>query len=228
MNRLAALLLVAIVAAAVVAAPAPFPRRGRGPWVDGWDKPADPTGECRFDRRGERLMVTFPGRTFEFDAREGHFGLVAPRFLRKVEGDFAVEVRVGTDVLRSGGSAGLLLVSEDKGFLHSLGPRHEFARLPHYCTTRRFDLKNKTLATNWRYVELPGKTVALCLERRGRMVVAKANLDGLAWQTWDKVEFGAQFPRKLKVGVFVAAPPEGRFTATFDNFKLASLSGKTG
>jgi hypothetical protein len=51
MNRYAAMLLCAVVPAAVLAAPAPAPRTS-GPWFDGWDKPVDPLGDCRFERKG--------------------------------------------------------------------------------------------------------------------------------------------------------------------------------
>jgi hypothetical protein len=96
MHRPAVLLLcVALAVATVVATPAPFPSRGRlsGPWLDGWHKPVDLQEDCRFDRRGDKLTITVPGKGHEFAVAKGR--LNAPRLQRDVEGDFVMEVRVG-------------------------------------------------------------------------------------------------------------------------------------
>ena len=96
MHRVAALILCCtlLVVAAIVAAPAPFPTRaGRasGPWVDGWDSPVNPRGDCRFDRRGDRLTITVRGSERDPDWPRG-------MLLRDVEGDFVVRVHLGGQV----------------------------------------------------------------------------------------------------------------------------------
>jgi regulation of enolase protein 1 (concanavalin A-like superfamily) len=110
MHRSAALLLWALVAVAaggLLAAPAPFPRpfRQAGPWFDGWDKPRALFGDCRFDRKGDRLTMTVRGNGHGVEARD------APRLMRDVEGDFVARVRVGGDCEQSGDyNAGLLVL----------------------------------------------------------------------------------------------------------------------
>ena len=96
MHRPAALLLCAL-AGGLAAAPAPIsrPSKETGPWFDGWDRPVDPLGDCKFARKGDRLTITVPGKGHQLDIVQG--GLNAPRLLREVEGDFLVQVRVRGD-----------------------------------------------------------------------------------------------------------------------------------
>jgi hypothetical protein len=80
-----------LVCAAVGAAPAPgsgLTKQTR-PWFDGWDKPVDPVGDCTFDRKGDRLAITVPGKGHGIYLQKRN-----PRLLRDVEGDFVVQVRV--------------------------------------------------------------------------------------------------------------------------------------
>jgi hypothetical protein len=95
-HRSAVLLLCAFVAvvASVMAAPAPFPRPPRASrvWFDGWARPLDPLGGCRFERKGDKLTITVPGKGNERDCWEGLVN--PPRLLRDVQGDFVAQVRV--------------------------------------------------------------------------------------------------------------------------------------
>src|SRR5437763_144727 len=86
MPRCAALVPCALAALAVRATPVPPPR----PWVTGGNKPVDPDGDCRFDRDGDKLTISIPGKDQTLYDSE----LNAPRLLRDVAGDFVVEVRV--------------------------------------------------------------------------------------------------------------------------------------
>src|SRR5207244_787546 len=81
----------------VVAAPAPFPKPPKvsSSWYEGWDKPeVPPWGDCRLDRRGDRLTITLPGD----EKYRGIFLCPSPtrdpRLLRDVEGDFVIEVQL--------------------------------------------------------------------------------------------------------------------------------------
>src|SRR5262245_31921936 len=95
------LLALALLAAPLLAAPVPPPKpaKASGPWFDGWDKPVDPKGDCRFERKGDRLTLTVPGKgAHTLDEGPGNVvkaTSTAPRLLRDVEGDFTIQVRVG-------------------------------------------------------------------------------------------------------------------------------------
>ena len=100
MSRSAALRVIVLLncslvgAVAATAAPAPiYKPRPSEAWVTGWGKPVDPLGDCRFDRADDKLTITVPDKGHTFGT--GLAGLSAPHLLREVEGDFAVEVRVG-------------------------------------------------------------------------------------------------------------------------------------
>src|SRR5262249_26244161 len=69
----------------------------------GWDQPGDPKGDCRFDRKGDKLTVTVPAGAHELQ-RWGVDRWDIPHLLRDVEGDFVVQVR-GQGGFRPGAGA---------------------------------------------------------------------------------------------------------------------------
>jgi regulation of enolase protein 1 (concanavalin A-like superfamily) len=232
MHRLVALLLCALitggvaggVAGGLLSAPAPFPRSGRTvPWVTGWDRVVNPEGDCTFDRKGDHLTITVPGKGHEFDFEAGR--LIAPHLLRDVEGDFAVQVRVGGDFHKGGGRAGLLVLAGDKGVTLSLGVRPRNGRSHAYCWVRFFDQRSTTATTFDGFVDLNGKAGSLRLERQGHTFTTKGDLDGQGWKTWEETEGGVRLPQTVKVGVFVEATASGSFKAVFDQFKVTPLAG---
>jgi hypothetical protein len=239
MNRLAAMLLCALLAAAVMAAPAPAPRAS-GPWFDGWDRPVDPRGDCRFERKGDKLTITVPGEGHELDVKKGR--LNAPYLLRNIEGDFAAQVRVGADFRHAElvgrgveRGAGLLLVDE-KTILSPQGktfislqrvagaddlplPGGEVARFP-LCSSE------PGLGVRY-YTHGPplGKPAFLRLVRRGEELTMAYSQDGEKWTPTRALRFsgGLKLPRKLKVGVYAESTAPGPFKAVFDQFRLTPL-----
>jgi regulation of enolase protein 1 (concanavalin A-like superfamily) len=237
MHRLAARLLCALAgglaaaaAGGLLAAPAPFPRptRERGPWFDGWDRPIDPRGDCQFNRKGDRLTITVPGKGHEFDVENGR--LTAPRLLREVEGDFIVQVRLATDHLTRVSHAGLVLMSERRGAMLGLGIRLRDDSTLHVWQASFFDLGGNACTTTRDFIDLPGKACLLGLERSGQTILIRGNPDGKGWKTWDKSDLHplARLPRRVKVGVFVEVRSPSTFQAVFDDFKLTSLGGPDG
>jgi hypothetical protein len=235
MHRLAARLLCAFVAGSVLAegvavgvagvlvgAPAPFPRPGPpGPWFDGWERPL---GDGHFERRGDRLTITVPGKSHELDVVEGR--LNAPRLLRDVEGDFAVQVRVGGNFRDGQGAAGLILLGGGKGVSLALGARRRYGKPQPYCWTHFFDRSSNVATTFDGHVQLPGETAWLRLERRGHTFITQGDLlDGHGWMTWEETEGGVRLPKKVKVGVFAEATASGTYKAVFDQFRLTPLTG---
>jgi regulation of enolase protein 1 (concanavalin A-like superfamily) len=235
MHRLAARLLCALAggllaaaAGGLLAAPAPFPRpiRERGPWFDGWERPIDPLGDCQFNRKGDRLTITVPGKGHEFDIENGC--LNAPRLLRGVEGDFIVQVRLATDHLTRFSRAGLVLMSERRGAMLGLGIRPREESTLHVWQASFFDLRGSGCTTTLDLIDLPGKACLLGLERSGQTIVIRGNPDGKGWKTWETNDQGVPVPRRVKVGVFVEVRSRGTFKAVFDQFRLTPLASKSG
>jgi hypothetical protein len=223
MHRYAALLLCCALAvcAGVVAAPAPFPRPSRqsGPWFDGWDKPVDPMGDCRFDRKGDRLTMHVPGRRHTLNVEAGR--LSAPRLLRNVEGDFAVQVRLSSipDVSKGGRRRAGLLVTDGKSFV-----RLQRSLDRGYVTTE-IDKRGSGhheihMSGGW-----PNNWMYLRLERRVDHFLLMCSPDGRKWiQTTDpwsiRWPLSVEMSRKVKVGVLAEAAAEA-VEPVFDQFLLS-------
>jgi regulation of enolase protein 1 (concanavalin A-like superfamily) len=238
MNRLAALLLGALLAAAVMAAPAPAPR-GSGPWFNGWDRPVDPRGDCRFERRGDKLTITVPGEGHDLDVSRKR--TTAPRVLRDVDGDFLVQVRVGGDFRHEDlvgrgveRQAGLLLM-DGKDFV-SLEQTAGLHQVP--LLLGRFSLRGGEVPpaeSAWfTHGPPPGQPVYLRFERRGGTLTFSFSQTGREWtpargqSAWPIAQdqfapLRLKLSRKVKVGVIVEATAPGPFTARFDQFRLTPL-----
>jgi regulation of enolase protein 1 (concanavalin A-like superfamily) len=188
--------------------------------VTGWDRPVDPVGDCRFDRRGDRLTVTVPGKGRELDVAGRR--LNAPRLLRDVRGDFMVQVRVegrlrtaDMPVGREWGQAGLLLASErDFKVKLTAGPM----------------LLYQTLTSAYETVPpigpRVGRSVWIRLERRGDVLWLAFARDGKKWKRLGE-PLRMELPHKLKVGVVAENTAEGTFKAVFDQFRLTPLGRST-
>jgi regulation of enolase protein 1 (concanavalin A-like superfamily) len=200
-----------------MAAPAPLPRAGT--WVTGWDKPV---GEGRFVPEGDKLGIIVLGSD---DAREVWRGrLGAPRLLRDVEGDFAVQVRVRgnfqVDPQRAFHfrRAGILL-TDGKEFVRVELAESPLGALFHIST----GLLGKTTTARVFADNLPTPEPGhLSLERRGDTLVLKASKDGKRWEPLGD-PLRRKLPRRVKVGVVADATTPGPFKPVFDQFKLTPL-----
>lgn len=122
MSRPICVLVLLLVACAVLAAPVPQ----RQPFKTGWDEPKDPDGDCKFIRDADTLTIEVPGKDHDFVPQRKRFN--APRLLRDIEGDFAMQVRVRgafrpsakstVEGIPSRVAAGLLLMPSDNDCIH--------------------------------------------------------------------------------------------------------------
>jgi hypothetical protein len=216
MARLVAACLVVLVAVAVTAAPAPQP------WGPPWDE-VDPLGDCRFERDGDRLTITVPGKGHVFDVPENV--LNAPRLVREVEGDFVVQVRVGGVFAPEAAAKGETAVQRAGLFLDEGRSIMTFERVA--------DLTEDAQRYHVRFTHrLPGekggglvledgppldKLAYLRVERKGDLIRFLWSLDG---EKWKSVIPTGGLAKKLKLGVIAEASGAGKFKPEFDRFQL--------
>src|SRR6266498_1793752 len=161
------------------AAPAPRPST----WTAGWDKPVDPSRDCRFDYEGEKLTITVPGKNHGLDVMENR--LNAPHLLRAVRGDFDVQVRVGGN-FRPAGNEGY----RRAGFLLMYGNTvvriQRAANLAEnekkYCFyIGMHSLGGQGGLTSWDTNWPAGIPAYLRVERRGNLFAVTGSQDGKKW-----------------------------------------------
>jgi regulation of enolase protein 1 (concanavalin A-like superfamily) len=191
----------------------------------------DPAGDCRFERGADKLTITVPGRTGR---------VAAPALLRDVEGDFAVQVRVGGDfrhaeLLGRGVErrAGLLLTDGKRAFsLERVAGVEDLPVSLGQGSKLSLCIRTPHPRLRWCFTNGPPleKPAYLRLERRGDLLLMAFSQNGEEWTpTWagSTPLLRLRLPRKLKVGVFAEATAPGPFRAVFDHFKLTPLGGKT-
>ncbi len=106
-----------LLGCAVLAAPAPEP------FVSGWNKPVDPSRDCKIRRHDGTLIIEMPGTDHDYDPIRKRVN--APRILRDLKGNFDLQVRVQIDCRPSAQStvkdqpsfvsAGFLLIYTETG-----------------------------------------------------------------------------------------------------------------
>lgn len=211
--RVVAMLLCAVVAFCVSAAPAPVYRhRPAKLWFDGWDEPIDKVGGCKFARDGEKLTITAPGSNSE-----------PVLLLREVEGDFVLVLRVSGDfhprgeghfragvALVFGGSrSGMDRVTESKAGTVSGGFRAELSG----------NGKHMNSASGCNGKDM-GNVSYLRVSRKGNELILEAKEAGGEWTTMNRGFTTLTLPKKIKVGVSAEATAPGPFRVEFDQFEL--------
>lgn len=228
MSRLAALVLCALAALVASATPAPESK----PWSTGWGKPVDPKGDCRFERKGDRLTIIVPGKGHQHNREEGQ--LNAPYLVREVEGDFTMEVGVSGDCWYPGEAdscrgAGILVRGDEKDDMLTLELQgrtdtgeamqwvHVESKYPVGPTSHQ--------ARRREHGSTPLRSLYLRLQRRGNNLLTSFSEDR---KRWTEVDFSSEItlPRKVKAGVLAEATGEGEFKVVFDHFQLTQPGKK--
>ena len=216
------------------AAPSPA---GSGPpaaalsFETGWDKPVDPDGDCKFTPDKTVLTIEAPGKQHDLS-----FRMNAPRMLRKVEGDFTVQVRVDGDfrltpetspatVPIPSVKAGLVVMAEG-------GPRAELV-----CSSQdNPNVPGQTVL--WSVWPTPrsstGASAAISdaptylrLRRGGNRFFASYSQDGVKWADMRQVDQEVEMPARVNVGVIATTTKSVPFKARFDDFRLTGGGSPT-
>jgi hypothetical protein len=196
----------------------------------------DLKGDCRFDRSGDRLTITVPGRGHGLQNEKGK--LNAPHLLREIKEDCVVQVRVAGNFRQAKPAtglrrAGLLLTDGKKAMCYARSA--EVGKEPYACYAAQIDLGWPPGARCYNVgpaLDKPG-----CLRLELRFAVGKVGprfpnqrmfhgVDGRKWEPFGVREFGMGRVDKVMLGVYAETTAPGTFKVVFDQFKLAPLRGK--
>jgi regulation of enolase protein 1 (concanavalin A-like superfamily) len=208
-------LVFALLLAAVTA-------RGADKQVEGWGTWVDPDGDCKVAARGDKLLVTVPGKVHDLwpESTKPDEAVNAPRIVRAVDGDFTMQVLVDGKV---GGSklyrSGTLVVWHDgDNFVRFDRACGSNGRL--YCWLHVFRDKKRVVSLQ----KEPVKDVptVLRLQRAGDRLRASFSQDG--GKTFfkypeHKIE---HLPGKVQAGVAALNAGDQPFTAEFRDFTVTS------
>jgi regulation of enolase protein 1 (concanavalin A-like superfamily) len=206
--RLVLLAWALLFAVGVTAAPAPVYRpKPTTPWVTGWDMPVDPIGDCRFDKKGDKLTISVPGRAGR---------TTAPRMLREIEGDFDVTVRVTGAFAQKGREAGVLITDGTNDLRFGRGSDQNNSLIVAVSVRNRSGVSASSVVGD------NLKPVYIRVERRKNVLTVKHRTDRQEWSLpfEGHSAWVAPLPGKLKVGVFAESMAPGVFEPVFDQFEL--------
>ena len=184
-NRLVSALLLAIGTVPVYAADHPFGINSR------WGQSMTPDGDCSFMiRRNDpgALTIKFSGAIHGLEAEVGRMN--APRVLKSIDGDFAVQVTVDGNLplpdnrtVTAYVSGGLLLMKDDRNYIRL--ERASFTRpgvINHYVNfEQRIDAKRTRMGLFRDYPLSNDQPVDLRLEVKSGIVRALARRTGQPW-----------------------------------------------
>jgi hypothetical protein len=224
MRLIVALLLGGVVSMAL-AAPAPFYRSTKegGLWFAGWDRPVDPIGGCRFERRGGKMTIHVPGEGRELDYSNGQFD--APHLRRVVRGDFVLSVRLNAARLfsvKGAGrrQAGLVVTAGDR----ATGVFVEGSSSDCWVSNRCFE-RGGFGGAGQGGLSARESSLWLRVRRKGETLEAAYRFNGKSW--CEKRLDVPSLATTTTVAVFAASGAQGAFKVEFDEIKFTLRGGKT-
>jgi regulation of enolase protein 1 (concanavalin A-like superfamily) len=198
--------------------------------LKGWGVVTDPDGDCKFQTKKSKLIITLPGTLHDLNPRNNKIN--APLVLQEVEGNFSVQVKISGDFQPGEKStapnsppfngAGLLLWQDEKNYLRlernlwfaSDGKYTCHPPLFEQCQNGEYTNHNPATTTEPFFKH----STYLRFERRGDKVIAALSHDG---KTWPIVkEIIAPYSAQVKVGVDAINTSAKPFTVEFAELKL--------
>lgn len=199
--------------------------------IPGWGHVVDPDHDCTITARGGKLTITVPGTTHDLSSYHSIYKKRnAPRVVRKITGNFTVEVKV-TGAFKPGragtlpeadpfNGAGLLLWANTENYLR-------FER--NIWTTSHGHSSYEPLLQYWKddtdltpgtpstKPYFRGHSTYLRLTRQGDQIRAAVSNNGVRWMKTRPVT--VQFPQTIKVGVDAINTSRKPFTVEFADLK---------
>jgi regulation of enolase protein 1 (concanavalin A-like superfamily) len=201
-----------------------------GPDAVAWGTVIDPDEDCDVRWEPARVTIAIPGTAHGLSVELER--LNAPRVVRRVEGDFVVQVAVAGEVhpgsrgtvggRRPYQGAGLLIWQDEENYL-----RLKRAGLARDGSSRSYvnlELRERARKVVSREEDIPDRVAYLRLERRGGRLFAAVSPDGVQWRTLGRIV--VDFDREVKVGVVAVNASRTPFTAELVGLTIvpASLS----
>ena len=227
MRSHAAVLFYSVVGFANIGLAAPIPANNKE-WVIGWDAPANPGDDCQFQHAGDRLTIKVPAKIHQ--ARISSDPLDAPRLLRSVDGDFAIQVRIGGVTSPHGfqGShrAGVIITDGKASVKIERVATAGLARVDQ--PSPPFSVEIGTLGEGSFECYATGVNTEVPtwvqVDRRGECLTVAISEDGIKWE-WVRsprncIRFG-DLSKAVRVGVIAETTVPCAFEPWFDRWKLS-------
>ncbi|MBL4886622.1 MAG: DUF1349 domain-containing protein, partial [Planctomycetaceae bacterium] len=200
--------------------------------IPGWDSISDLDDDCKISTA---IIITVPNTNHDLNPRNR---LNAPRLLKKVSGDFTVQVKVtggfipGEKPTGKGtpfNGAGLLIWENNKSYLrlerNAFGKPESLSCFPpllEYWSEGKYKGFNaKTVRADEFFQDY---TTWLKLQRKGKQMIASYSHDGKEWTVVK--EFEVDFGNDISAGIAAVNTSNAEFKVAFENFKLTTDSPK--
>jgi serine/threonine protein kinase/regulation of enolase protein 1 (concanavalin A-like superfamily) len=199
-----------------------------------WGEFVDPTGDCELRREERRVQMVLPGDDYFNLTPLGENGMNAPRLMKSLEGDFALQCRVSdferaTVAMAKGGanaatwrSAGLIVAIDDRSFvrLERVSWAERLAGAPRVHA--EWFANGKKLGDL--YENLPLRVAQptwLRIEKRDAQLTLHFSDDGVSFRRWAVIANMA-FPKLVQVGLAAVHTTNAGFEPWFDEVRLQS------
>ena len=193
-----------------------------------WDTISDTDKDCTIS---PAIIMTVPGKNHDLHP---HRGMSAPRLLKKVSGDFTVQVKVTGEFIpgeKSVGKglafngAGLLIWQNKNNFLrmerNAFGDPdslHCFPPLIEHWQDGKYKGVNSKVVLADDFFE--GYSTWLKFQRKGTSITASYSHDGKEWTVTKKLTI--DFSDELSVGVAALNTSNAPFIVVFEEFNLTT------
>ena len=192
---------------------------------------------CGIKTEGDsKLTMIVPGTNHDLNPRRK---MNAPRLLKRVAGDFTVQVKVTSDFTPGDTStgkgkpfngAGLVVWENEDNFLRLernaywvMGSLFCYPPLIEHWRDGKYAGVNAGPVLAEDFFE--GRSTWLKLQRQGKRMTASMSDDGEEW-TFTK-EFSVDFPEDVSVGIQALNTSDATFTVDFEEFQLRGQEGAT-
>ena len=198
---------------------------GQGSPLIGWDQILDPDEDCKIT---STISISVPAVRHDLNPRRDINLFNAPRLLKKVSGDFTVQVRVTGDFDPSacgGGflSAGLILWEDDSHFMRVERMVYDqdgetlcyYPPIAHYRNGNHIGLPPRFPPASEHY---SGRSTWIRIQRKDERLILATSNDGKTWEIATKRK--DLFPEEVSVGLLVTNYCGGAMTFEFDEFDI--------